>query len=375
MTLDDIGVIVKQIILKSPFYGMFLMGLQKEDTKEVDVAGVRLEGINYKLAINLEAFEKIPKEEQFGIILHEVFHICHHHCTMKWGDHIRQNIAMDLFINCILREEGYSLPVWVCYPEKFGLEKDLSSKEYYNLLDENKLVEQIKEALANGKNAKWQHNWKDFDGTNELKDLINSQVEFQMKKTAEHCRNQGYNFPQELSNYLNGLFVKHPPKYDWKKLFRRFIDGNINPYRKSTKKRINKRFEDAKGHKYKYKPSVILYLDGSGSMGLDDMEKCFSEINHIYKEIAVDIAHFDAHVAEPYRYRGEKELPKSNGGTCFNNVRNHFNDSEYDMGVILTDGYAEQVRNFNKPLLWLITTRNGFEQCKNQPGIKIKLYD
>lgn len=367
--MDKIGILIKRLLLKEPFYAFFLMGLLKVKSNKVSIAGVSLEGLNYTLHINDEFFE-LEESQQLAVLLHETYHICLGHCLWNWNDKLRANIAMDEFINQDIKNKGYTLPDWSIFPEHFNHEEGLSSKEYYDLLENDSKIDFIRAKLDSTK-VKWEHDWKIFDGKN--KELIKNQLDYQLKKTAKHCRSQGHNIPKELENYINSLFIKYKPAYDWKKLFRNFIYGNIKPYKKSTKKKPNKRFEEAKGRKLKYKPTCVIYLDGSGSMSKEDYLKAFSQIKHLNKVINFYICHFDSFVSEPYLYKGESVLPKSNGGTNFSNVRKHFNESNYNMGLIITDGFAEQINKLNKPFMWLITTEKGYKKCVNQPGLKIRI--
>lgn len=52
------------------------------------------------------------------------------------------NIAGDEAINCNLREEGWTLPEWVVYPEKFGHPSGLTLEQYYELLSQQLQNEQ-----------------------------------------------------------------------------------------------------------------------------------------------------------------------------------------------------------------------------------------
>ena len=42
----------KQLIVKDPFYGLFLLSLNKFYSDKIDTLGVQLNGINYELVIN-----------------------------------------------------------------------------------------------------------------------------------------------------------------------------------------------------------------------------------------------------------------------------------------------------------------------------------
>lgn len=232
------------------------------------------------------------------------------------------------------------------------------------------------DALEEGKELICSHKWDDFDKLDEqTAELVKKQVEHQAKNIADICKSQGFNLPSELKNWLDDLFKVNPPTLNWKKALSRFVHGSIETFRKRTKKKRNKRYPDAKGSKTKFKPRGIVYLDGSGSVHKSEYEMFYSELQYLKDVINFDIAHFDYHVATPYKYKGENKLPKSGGGTSFKAVSEHFNKNskDYSFGIILTDGEAEDPGRFMKPMLWLVTTEHGMSCIENYHGIKIKM--
>lgn len=89
--------ISKTIMLKKPFYGFFLIMLNKIWDKRIPTAGVSKNGVNYQLTINEDFFLKLSDEHKFGLIQHELLHICFFHLTkfFEFSDRKLANIAMD----------------------------------------------------------------------------------------------------------------------------------------------------------------------------------------------------------------------------------------------------------------------------------------
>lgn len=381
MLQEEIGTLCKKMLIKFPFYGFFTLGLRKLLDESISTACVGLNGINCTLRMNPKFMESLTREEKMAIMIHEVRHIAHNHIITHrdYKDKSAFNIAADLYINCGID----NLPEFALLPEKYNLPRDKSTKWYYKKVKEevedpngNQALKDLHEACEQGKKVICQHDWKDFeDVPDATKELIKAQIEHQAKDIVEQMRAAGYNTPQELSNFIDGLFKIFEPTLNWQKEVKRFVDGSVERYRKTTKKKANKRFEDARGRKTKFKPRAIVYLDGSGSVSGGEYEKFFSELQHLRKSIQFDLAHFDFHVAEPYPYKGEAALPKSGGGTHFTAVANHFNQNfkDYAFCIILTDGYADNPGRFRKPCLWLITQEGGMETCKDFHGRKIRM--
>ena len=63
-TLEDVSVIVKKLMLKEPFYGIFASSLNKVVRRDVPTAGVSKNNINYKLAINEEFWASLDTENK-----------------------------------------------------------------------------------------------------------------------------------------------------------------------------------------------------------------------------------------------------------------------------------------------------------------------
>jgi predicted metal-dependent peptidase len=69
---DSLAKASKDLMLKEPFYGLFLIQLNKEWSEAVPTAGVRLKGINYELLINPIFWEKLSPEHRMGLLKHEL---------------------------------------------------------------------------------------------------------------------------------------------------------------------------------------------------------------------------------------------------------------------------------------------------------------
>lgn len=94
MTLDKC---VKSLIVKEPFYGLFLLGLNRYFTDEVDTAAVGINGINCELMINEKFWNEHDDEFQMQLLQHEVGHLLYNHLLMgkNFADHTRFNVAAD----------------------------------------------------------------------------------------------------------------------------------------------------------------------------------------------------------------------------------------------------------------------------------------
>ena len=74
-TQDQIARAAKSLMLMEPFYGYFLIGLNKKIIKTIPTAGVSKKGINVDLSVNPEFFDKLPEKHRIGLLKHELLHI------------------------------------------------------------------------------------------------------------------------------------------------------------------------------------------------------------------------------------------------------------------------------------------------------------
>ena len=79
--MDTVFKTIKNLIIKEPFYGLFVMGLNKRFDSNIDTAAVAIDGINPVLLINRDFWYGLNEEERESIIKHECGHILLQHLT------------------------------------------------------------------------------------------------------------------------------------------------------------------------------------------------------------------------------------------------------------------------------------------------------
>jgi predicted metal-dependent peptidase len=96
-TIDKISKAGKLLIFGEPFYGLFLIGLNKTYRKDIPTAGVSKHGIGVQLAINPDFVDGLSENHTVGLMKHELLHVAFGHLTMKdmYPDHKLFNIAAD----------------------------------------------------------------------------------------------------------------------------------------------------------------------------------------------------------------------------------------------------------------------------------------
>ena len=249
----DIAKHSKTLMFKEPFYGLFLIGLNKEISDAVGTACVAKDGINTKLIISPKFWETISDKCKVAVLKHELLHIAFKHLQMfdEFTEKELLNVAADLEINQYI-DIVYKDDTWE------GLEIDKApwaalnlpikagTRKYYELLlqecknnpngDVCKFVDAMKAANGDGEartitlgdgtkvEIKASHEfWKQFEGMDEAeKKLMEKQIEHQLKDTAEQVQKQRGHIPGELKELIDSLYVSEEPVLDWRAYLRRF---------------------------------------------------------------------------------------------------------------------------------------------------------
>lgn len=409
--MQTVSKAIKKLMTISPYYGLFATGLNRQFVKDLPTAGVTIEGINYKLLIGEDFWKDLNDDQRIGVIWHELLHIVFFHLPdykdylAKFPDKRLLNISSDLEVQSYIPEE-YWLNTGIGVAEELFkqipyLPKRMGTKFYWEFLNnltsggngcsDSDKQESMDEAI-DGYNSlseeqqqhiqtmitssedihkMWEEIMDQID--NNMKDLIKSQTEYQMKETAKGTKSIG-SWPSELCEKLNELLTPKPPVFNWKAYFRRILGSAFDVNVKKTRRKESKRFSENPGLKLKKKHKILVGIDTSGSVNAKDFVDFFSELKHIYKAGAdIHILECDCAITKEYDYKGKTpEQVYGRGGTSFEPVINWYNEhrKEYTTCVYFTDGFGDQ--DYCKPLgqvLWIITS-DGNTQGK-YPGIKI----
>ena len=91
----------KELMFKEPFYGLFLIMMNKVWRNDLDTAGVSKHNINVQLAINPVFWENLTSEWRIGVLKHEILHVAYQHLILRDSYMNKRlfNIAADLEIN------------------------------------------------------------------------------------------------------------------------------------------------------------------------------------------------------------------------------------------------------------------------------------
>lgn len=385
----------KDLMLKEPFYGLFLIGLNKKWTESIPTAGVGLNKINTELHINSEFWMSLTPPQQIGLLKHELLHIAFFHLTdyNHLADKELANIAMDIEINQYI-DINYLPPhpqLPSAYPD-LNLEEKAGTQYYYDKLIEerdkqSKDIAAMKAAMKAGDSSCElpstgekvqlpQHEWeelKDLDDATEK--LVKAQVTHVLNQVAEQVQKQQGAVPGEMKLVLERINTIEPPKFDWRGYVRRFHGKSIKTYTKKSRRKYNKRTPDSPGLKIKQQKHILVGIDTSGSVNNNELKEFFQEIHHMHRtgsEVTVVQCDTAIRKVEKFNPRNDYHI-EGRGGTSFQPVINYYNEHQhkYSCLMYLTDGEASAPENPRGNILWVLSSISDMNE--NLPGSVIQL--
>tara|TARA_R110001592_G_scaffold106383_6_gene298558 strand:- start:240 stop:1394 length:1155 start_codon:yes stop_codon:yes gene_type:complete len=380
--IDAVAKASKSLMLKEPFYGYFLIGLNKKYIKTIPTAGVSKSGINVQLAVNPDFFVSLTEKQQIGLMKHELLHVSFGHLIMRdmYACHKLFNIAADLEINQYIDDEY--LPEGGITMEMFkdlNLDARAGTKYYYEKLEQAKedgscsALDNILNQMDG--NSPYDHpTWSEFDELSEAdKKLVQKQIEHQLKETSDTVTKRQGNIPGELAEIINRLFTVEPASFPWKQYLRRFVGNSSISYTKKLRRKYNKRYTGNPGLKIKFKNHICVGVDTSGSVSNDELKEFMSELCHMHKtghQITVVQCDTQINSVEVFNPKKDWEI-KGRGGTSFQPVVDHYNEKDYTALIYLTDGEAYAPENCPKNALWVHSSRCSINE--ELPGQKIQI--
>lgn len=428
---DTLSKAAKDLMLKEPYYGIFLIMLNKLWSKRVPTAGVSKRNINYQLEINEDFWDRLTESHRLGILKHELLHIAFGHLTsiFKFSDRKLANYAMDMEINQYIQKgwlpgddltkEQYDALVESAkerieagkadgslteeeiaeiknqipsrgiliedYPE-LNLDLKAGTRYYYDKLKEAK--DKKKETGTSGSpgmdklldqaesgDGPDHSTWEDFEGMSEAEEkLINKQLQKLLSDAQEQTIKKRGTVPGEIQGLIEIEEIL-PPKFDWRGYMRRFTGVSTKVYTKKIRRKENRRFSDNPGMKIKMRQHMLLAIDTSASVSNDELIEFMSEMHHIHKAgVDITIIQCDTQIRSIEPYKGEHDLKISGrGGTEFDPVIRYYNENQkkYTSLVYFTDGECSARETPKGQVLWVLSERSHMND--ELPGKVIKL--
>ena len=379
----------KELMLKEPYYGIFLIMLNKLWSNRVPTAGVGKNGINYQLVINEEFWNSLSEKHMIGLLKHELLHVAFGHLTtyFKFSDKKLANIAMDMEINQYIDKEylpegGIDIDNYA----DLNLDRKAGCQYYYDKLREAKEkkqkegscgcgnMDQLLDQLENGEGPD-HSTWEEFENLTEAEQKL---IDKQLQKLLADAQEQTIKKRGTVPGEIQGLIVVEEiqaPKFNWRGYIRRFTGVSTKVFTKKIRRKENRRYADNPGLKIKMKQHMLLAIDTSGSVSNDELIEFMNEIHHIYKAgVDITVVQCDTTIRSIEPYTGKSEINVvGRGGTYFDPVLEYYNAhlKKYTSLVYFTDGECDATVRPKGNILWVLSERSSMNN--ELPGKVIKL--
>ncbi len=376
----DLKLHAYRLLMDEPFFAALSRKIEKRADYNIPTAGVRVDpdSAPFEMIYNPDFFASLPEEHVRGVLKHEFYHLIFEHVTSRKPEgvpHKAWNIAADLAINSHLQGE---LPEMACMPG-VGPFEDLplhKSAEWY-LANLPQKDEGDEGGSGSGEGGEGDGegepgSFDDHSGWDDNADSPQQQAANQMAK--ERLKNAMKEAAKEAAQSAKGwgsisgavkedILKRLESKVDWRKVLRYFIKTSQRASRRSSVKRINKRYAYIHpGKKVQRQAKIAIAIDQSGSVSDDMLSAFFGELNGLAKLAEFTVVPFDTNVDESKVYvwkkgKSQKAERVLCGGTCFNAPTEYVNSQNFDGVIILTDMEAPKPKACKAQRMWMTDAR------------------
>ena len=399
-----------EFLLDEPFFSSIVMNLKKVKTVSIPTAGVTVKGNSIVLYWNPDFVRNLSQKHFFGLMKHECYHLIYQHVlARKQEPHLLWNIATDLAINSMIKEDY--LPDGGLVPGKpfkdvsnTSLTKEqserhknmsdfiaslpaLKSSEWYmDALRQNPEVsDAFEQAFGKGESAGFDvHLDPDGDMSASDIEIMKGKIKEVVKSAAEKANKRSDGWGNVSMSVRDQIMNALSEKIDWKKTLQYFCGTKQKTSKSRTFRRINRKYPYIHpGVKSKRTSSLAIYIDQSGSVGDDGISMFFGALESLAKNVSFKVFHFDTVVDKDSEYswrKGQKyrtPMRTLTGGTCFDTVEDHFRTraAEFDGYVVMTDGCAPKPKSCISKRCWVLLPGYDLHFSKEKRDSLVKMGD
>jgi len=379
----DLKLHAYRLLMDEPFFAALSRKIEKRADTGIPTAGVRVdpETAQFEMIYNPDFFASLPEEHVRGVLKHEFYHLIFDHVTSRKPEgvpHKAWNIAADLAINSHLQGE---LPEMACMPG-VGPFADLplhqTAEWYLANMPQSDESEGGGEGSGDGGEGEGEpsadspgsfddHSGWSESGDSPAQEAANQMAKERLKQAMKEAANEASQSSKGWGSMSAGvkeeILKRLETKVDWKKVLRYFIKTSQRAARRSSVKRINKRYAYIHpGKKTQRQAKIAIAIDQSGSVSDQMLEAFFGELNSLAKLAEFTVVPFDTEVAEDKVYVWKKGQNKKAervmyGGTCFDAPTEYVNKNSFDGVIILTDMEAPKPKACKAQRMWLTDAR------------------
>ena len=390
---------VHRLLVSEPFFASLSRRIEKKESSAVPTAGVRVnpETASFELVWNPEFFEGLTESQRTGVLIHEFYHLVMEHILTRLPDELEGamsnptqkqaslfqlfNIAADLSINPLIGRDR--LPKNCCFPGEgmfANFPMNDTMENYYERL--KKEVEKQKNKSEGGDSESEEggegSGGFDLDAASEgqfddhsewgkgasdtVKEIAKQRLAQTVKEATEETINKGNDWGTVSASMRKEIIERITPKVDWRKVLRYFVKTSQRAEKRSTVRRINKRYPYIHpGKKVRRQASIAVSIDQSGSVDDSMLAAFFAELNKLADIASFTVIPFDSEVAKDKIYTWKKGETRKwervmYGGTDFNPPTEYVNKNNFDGHIVLTDLCAPKPVRSKCQRMWMTTS-------------------
>ena len=381
-----------RLLQHEPFFAALSRRIEKKVNKAIPTAGVRINPDTgyFEMSYNPDFFEGLDDKQRTGVLVHEFYHLVFEHVMDRLPDELAGimkvqrptaeqaalfklwNIATDLSINCLIGKSN--LPDMCCIPGEDMFEdmpEGQAAEWYYEQL--KKMAEEQEEQGGEGSGGGGgdssgdmfdnagqfdSHEGWGADGVDDAtKAIAEERLKDATKMAATEASSKGWG--SVSSSCRREILDRIASKVDWRKVLRWFVNCSQRSNKRSTPRRLNKRYPYVHpGRKVERIANIAISIDQSGSVSDDMLTAFYSELNSLASLATFTVIPFDTRVAEDKVYVWRKGESRKRervlyGGTCFNAPTDYVNGRDFDGHIILTDMEAPKPKSSKCPRMWM----------------------
>tara|TARA_R110002020_G_scaffold133392_3_gene297604 strand:- start:2534 stop:3850 length:1317 start_codon:yes stop_codon:yes gene_type:complete len=394
----DLNIHVHRLLMDEPFFAALSRRMDKSATNAIPTAGVTVtEEGKLKMLYNPKFFAGMSDLQRKDVLKHEFYHIVFQHVTggrflsfrdMDPNERKIHNIAMDLSINGHLS----NLPELGCFPGKgpFLHLPAYKSAEYY-LKELRKMqkdpppdgegegegeggtpgegggqgTDQGQGNPLDGMDSFDDHSgWDDVD--EQTKQIAEERVKEFIKDAVEEANSSSRGWGSVPADCRKEIIASISTKVDWRKVLRYFVKQSQKANKRSTVRKINKRYPyQHPGKKSTRTAKIAIAIDQSGSVSEAMLTAFFGELNSLAKIAEFTVIPFDTRVDADLNWVWKKGQSRKtertmHGGTCFDAPTKFVNETGgFDGLIICTDMMAPKPVRCSVQRMWITDERNG----------------
>lgn len=328
--------LLRQLLFEEPFIANIIMQLSRcEDINFDSPAAIATNDStsqNFTLIVNPTLMQDYDLSEQMCILMHEVLHIVNDHHLRSLNKNLSLwNLSCDFAVNSLIKHRmSPKLKEQLFLPEHYGLPESKSADWYYTKLQVSGFdIPEINHSY-----------WK---ASASAKPLV---------QQASQITSPSIDLFLEKSDSTSNS------KLDWKQLLSSLVKQHLSYTKRSTQKRLSRRFGRPPGKQRDIStPTIAVVLDTSESIVPDFLKLFLKEIDIIAKRSEADIVvlECDEEVRRIYKYDAAEKIEQvsGRGSTAYRPAfeKIHSLSNLYTFGCIIyfTDGYSNDTDNVKRP--------------------------